>query len=340
MSSLFSLGRLSRVARLLALTLPCLVFALPGQAATAAKAGVNSKAIPDFYRLAKAFEKSAPPSRAYSTVDLALAVSRKALLSSPESPPQSGNERPSAPAPFPSARTPISKPGPERPARVGQAVDYGVFASIAVPIGGLPMQPVFKALLPSSRKAAATELAGWKGWAGLMAQVAAIPLREKLAVVNRTINRAIAYRSDARVHGTPDHWASADESLRLGQGDCEDIVIVKLWALAALGMPLDELQLVVLKDRRRGLYHAVLAVHADGISYILDNVTDRLRKDTAIADYHPLYSLANDGGFIHGFRVKDSPRISTTNPFGPIHPGLGAPRGLGPQAEAKGAAPD
>jgi len=202
------------------------------------------------------------------------------------------------------------------------------------------MQPVFKALLPSSRKAAATELAGWKGWAGLVAQVEGVPLREKLAMVNRVINRAIAYRSDARVYGRPDHWASADESLRLGRGDCEDFVIAKLWALAALGVPLDELQLVVLKDRRRGRYHAVLAVHADGVSYILDNVTDRLRKDTVITDYHPLYSFASNGGFIHGFKVKDSPLVSTANPFGPIHPGLGAPLGFGPEAEAEGAAND
>jgi len=340
MGIILGLGCLLRVARTFNLILPCFVFALAGYSATAAKAGVNPEPIADLFRLAMAFNMSAPLSRAYSTVDLALAVSRGALLSSPESPPQSGNERPSAPATFPSARTPILKPGPERPARAGQAVDYGLFASIAVPIGGLPMQSIFKALLPSSRKAAAAELAGWEGWAGLMARAADVPLREKLAAVNREINRSVAYEADSSNYGRPDHWATIGDIVRRARGDCEDYVIAKLWALTALGVPLDQLQLVVLEDRRRGRYHAVLAVHADGARYILDNVTDRLRKDTAITDYHPLYSFANNGGFIHGFKVKDSPLVSTANPFRPIHPGLGAPRGLGPQAEARGAAPD
>jgi hypothetical protein len=88
-------------------------------------------------------------------------------------------------------------------------------------------------------------------------------------------------------------------------------------------MPLDHMQLVVLHDTRRRLYHAVLVVHHEGERLVLDNTTDRMVSQDAIHDYLPLYSLTAGNAFVHGFTVDEPARVSRLAPIGEIHPGLG-----------------
>ena len=86
-----------------------------------------------------------------------------------------------------------------------------------------------------------------------------------------------------RCNGTigVDHWANPSEMARKGAGDCEDFAIAKLWMLRALGLPADKLQIVVLSDVKRQVFHAVLVVHANGYSYVLDNLSESVRTDSA-----------------------------------------------------------
>lgn len=124
----------------------------------------------------------------------------------------------------------------------------------------------------------------------------------RLRAVNRIVNEAIRYQTDPQTWGEDDYWASPAETLARGAGDCEDYALLKLAALAALGWEPTDLSVVVVKDLRRGIGHAVLAVR-QGASYaVLDNVTDAVLSDTDIRDYLPLYSIGPAGSWIHGKR--------------------------------------
>lgn len=139
-------------------------------------------------------------------------------------------------------------------------------------------------------------------WVALRNRAAALAPLDRIAFVNREVNRLIRYEDDGSLYGEPDHWATLAETVRAGAGDCEDHAIAKMWLLESLGVPLDSMQLVALRDERRGLDHAVLAVHFDDRILLLDNVHDRLLQDVAVTHYKPMFSFANHQSFVHGFR--------------------------------------
>ena len=60
----------------------------------------------------------------------------------------------------------------------------------------------------------------------------------------------------------------------------------------------------MLKDTRHNAYHAVLAVHLNGQSYILDNLSSRVLPDGSLKNYVPIESFSGTKSFIHGFARK------------------------------------
>ena len=60
-----------------------------------------------------------------------------------------------------------------------------------------------------------------------------LPLDERTAFVNNTINQRIGYQHD----GGADRWQTPTETLSLAQGDCEDFAIAKFFVLHACGQP-------------------------------------------------------------------------------------------------------
>ncbi len=130
------------------------------------------------------------------------------------------------------------------------------------------------------------------------------PLELQVRAVNEFVNRHIRYASDIAVYGRPDHWASLRETLTNGGGDCEDFAIAKMWMLRALGVPLEALRLVVLRDNATRQDHAVLAVHHEGGSWVLDNRFAVVRSDDQIRHYQPYYSLSASGSsWVHSIPV-------------------------------------
>jgi predicted transglutaminase-like cysteine proteinase len=120
--------------------------------------------------------------------------------------------------------------------------------------------------------------------------------------VNVEVNAAIRYRTDAENYGAPDYWASPEELARRGSGDCKETALAKMWMLAALDIPLSSMRIVVLRDVRRGLGHAVLVVSMGDENFVLDNVTSEVRRDVAISWYQPLYAVSTTGSWIYGVR--------------------------------------
>jgi len=116
--------------------------------------------------------------------------------------------------------------------------------------------------------------------------------RARLGEINRSLNLAIRYQSDAVRHGTPDVWSSPLDTLASGAGDCEDYAIAKYLALSEAGMAPADLRLVIVGDTRLRQDHAVLAARLDGRWLLLDNRTLLLVDDQEARDYVGLTAFA------------------------------------------------
>ena len=126
-------------------------------------------------------------------------------------------------------------------------------------------------------------------------------IENRIAKVNRWVNRRIAYASDAKLYGKADHWASLRETLSRGKGDCEDYAIAKMEILAAMGVAREDMYLTLARDLVRRDDHAVLIVKLDGRSILLDNASDALIDGDKANDYRPIMSFSADRRFVHGY---------------------------------------
>ena len=134
-------------------------------------------------------------------------------------------------------------------------------------------------------------------WRALLKSLAGAPLEHQVYAVNHFINQW-RYRSDAENYGHSDYWATPIEFMTRS-GDCEDYAIAKYVSLRELGVPVDQLRLVVVQDVLRDLAHAVLAVYTGDRVLILDNLTEAVLPDTRLSQYIPYYSVNEAGRWAH-----------------------------------------
>jgi predicted transglutaminase-like cysteine proteinase len=168
-----------------------------------------------------------------------------------------------------------------------------LFRMAALPIGNMPS-------LQKWERARAGGLANREGpWSEMLAQANEVTGGNPLEMVNTWVNWHVRYQDDAGA----DEWADALSTLERGAGDCEDFAMTKMALLSALGIPADDMFLVLLRDRRNS-EHAVLAVRRNGGFYILDNRTDRLQAADEIADYTPVLSFSGEFAWLYGTRLE------------------------------------
>lgn len=127
------------------------------------------------------------------------------------------------------------------------------------------------------------------------------PTMATLAAINAWSNTRIHYTEDRDLYGKSDYWATASATLHRGAGDCEDIAIVKMQALAALGVPSSDMYLTVARDTVRNADHALLVVKLDGRYWLLDNATNDLLDASMSHDYRPIMSFSSSGKWLHGY---------------------------------------
>jgi predicted transglutaminase-like cysteine proteinase len=223
---------------------------------------------------------------------------------------------------------PVTKPA----AAAVQPSDPNIFGTASISISHLaiearwheiaPMRPktLFGASCDGDRALCNTPL--MHTWQRIRSSVATFggSRVDLLRHVNIEVNTAIRYRSDTENYGVPDYWASPAEVARRGSGDCKEFALAKMWILAALDIPASSMRLVVVRDTRNGLGHAVLSVDVDGTNFILDNMSNQLRADRTIGWYQPLYSLNTLGSWLHGVRhapavasVENSQQVAQAN---------------------------
>ncbi|QND62864.1 transglutaminase [Mesorhizobium loti] len=201
----------------------------------------------------------------------------------------------------------------------------GVFGSVALSMRNFPVAarwaPVYRAITacsadsPCERKSAA--------FAAMISAAQGKGFSEKLSFVNSSVNRLIAYRKDSVVYGKLDYWAKPSEILERRAGDCEDFAILKMTALLRAGIPTQSMALVVLQDRKRGFFHAVLSVSTGSGTFILDSLSNTVVRDSDLPSYVPLYSFSTDRAWIHGSRPGGAQMADIKGGFATVAPGEG-----------------
>ncbi|GAB5460427.1 transglutaminase-like cysteine peptidase [Hoeflea alexandrii] len=145
----------------------------------------------------------------------------------------------------------------------------------------------------------------------------------QLRHVSASVNTLVTYRTDEENHGRLDQWSTPNETLGRASGDCEDYAILKMAVLARLGVPVNAMEIVVVKDTSRRLFHAVLSVTLADRTLILDNMTNAVETDTAKRSYAPLFSLSGTANYVFGYKGgKQNLTASLTN-IASIAPGAG-----------------
>ena len=134
-------------------------------------------------------------------------------------------------------------------------------------------------------------------WRRLIAQLQPLDLKTKLTTVNALINR-YPYVPSQENWREPNHWETPFEFLAKS-GQCQDFAIAKFMLLRAAGVPNDALRIVVLRDMRQQLDHAVLVAYVDGVAMLLDNQIEGVVPASQVRHYLPYYSINETGWWMH-----------------------------------------
>jgi predicted transglutaminase-like cysteine proteinase len=91
--------------------------------------------------------------------------------------------------------------------------------------------------------------------------------------VNRQVNHDIVAVTDKDHWGVVDRWELPSD----GMGDCEDYQLLKRQKLVQAGLPHRALLMTVVTDET-GSGHALLTVRTDQGDFLLDNLTDDMKR--------------------------------------------------------------
>ncbi|MDB5562948.1 MAG: hypothetical protein JWN11_2366 [Hyphomicrobiales bacterium] len=217
---------------------------------------------------------------------------------------------------------------------LGGSGNYNVFKSVAISAGNLPTLAKWRQATKGDytplfgANCAASGLANCDTAFAKRLQAAALRAggmtdADVLSLVNREVNAAMRYQTDRSTWGQTDYWANPVEMAGKGAGDCEDFALAKMWMLRSLGFSPSQLQLIVLEDTNKGVFHAVLAAHLNGEAYVLDNLSTVVKSDTALANYMPIMSFVGGKSYIHGFTSQRPAMASLPMDLNSVMPGEG-----------------
>ncbi len=119
----------------------------------------------------------------------------------------------------------------------------------------------------------------------------------KARAVNLFINE-LTGRADGLGWQRPDDWVSPLAFLRLS-GTSEDVAVMKYVSLRAVGIPAENLRIVVVRDLLRDKRHTILAARLDDHVYILDHLYQAVLPQHRVRQYTPQYSLNEAAGWTH-----------------------------------------
>ncbi|MCT7614105.1 transglutaminase-like cysteine peptidase [Aliarcobacter butzleri] len=117
-------------------------------------------------------------------------------------------------------------------------------------------------------------------------------VQTKLEKVNDFFNN-VKYSSDQKIYGVSDYWATPIEFLARDEGDCEDFVIAKYFALEYLGVPTSKMFLSYVKVKKSNEAHMVLSYFETPTSepIVLDSLKKVILPASKRDDLTPLFSF-------------------------------------------------
>lgn len=137
-------------------------------------------------------------------------------------------------------------------------------------------------------------------WQQLLSTASTLDTADKLRAVNQLINNSILYVSDQQTWGQQEYWATPAETVKRGQGDCEDFAIAKYFSLIKMGIASSQLRLMHVKDLNSNSAHMVLAYYPSPQSQplILDNLNGRVLPLSQRQDLLAIYSFNAQGIYL------------------------------------------
>lgn len=139
--------------------------------------------------------------------------------------------------------------------------------------------------------------ASLRKWRSMIVAASGLSRRQQIKAVNDFFN-GWPYKVDLEVYGVREYWATPREFMTKS-GDCEDYAIAKFFALRQLGFSNEDLRIVALRDRIRGIGHAVLSIRIDGDFLILDNLSNLILSHTRYKHYVPQVSMNETTRWAH-----------------------------------------
>ena len=175
-----------------------------------------------------------------------------------------------------------------------------LFGTAEIHSSNLKMFPKWRGMLQLFEKELRTcgpEQCGKAEWHAIIERLRGKDVITQLREINAAMNKK-PYIADQTNWNLPDYWATPLQFLQKG-GDCEDFAIAKYMALRDLGVPVQDMRIVVLNDLNLGIAHAVLAVYVGADPYILDNQISKVVPASTIHHYQPVYSINENGWWLH-----------------------------------------
>lgn len=134
-------------------------------------------------------------------------------------------------------------------------------------------------------------------WDAFLKKTGSLTRRDQIDEVNSYFNR-LQYIVDPVNYGKKDYWATPIQFFNKN-GDCEDYAISKYISLRKLGVPVEDMRIVVLRDLNLKVAHAVLVVYHKGEPLILDNQISQVINAGRIRHYQPIYSINEKNWWLH-----------------------------------------
>ncbi len=156
----------------------------------------------------------------------------------------------------------------------------------------------------------------------ILQSAASLEPMQQVKLVNRYVNRfgKHRYKKDKQISIPTEKgnfrirhdWVTLSEFLKRG-GDCEDYATTKYQILRILGMPAEDLRIVIAYDRFEREYHGLVAVRLENNeSFLLD--TDNRIYARQPTRYRYIFSLNEDAIWDHDIKSIRVPR-SLANRF-------------------------
>lgn len=220
-------------------------------------------------------------------------------------------ERASGPVPEPAAGCAGVRPGQGdwRPRATDAAIDpNSELGTMAIPIARTPFDDRWKRASRTPPPALMRAELRRAGVTGPMGQA------EIAQRVNQWVNHRVRYVEDQRNYREKDVWATAEQTVASGRGDCEDFAILKMQMLLAAGVDANSVKLVLLRDLVVNADHALLLVSSDAGKLVLDNMTDRIYDGSRANDFRPMLSFSGTRRWVHGYADVQPEQIAAATP--------------------------